>query len=132
MKAIVEQHRNSHRADSARNRGDGSCFLADFIELDITAQFAVFVTVHCNIDHDSLIFHMIRCDQSGLSGCGNQNIRLFADLLQIARARMTDRNRCIPAEQKKRQRLSDDLMIPAGVHGTNPASPVIRRPMLTA
>ena len=52
LQRVKKEHGDRHRPDAARHRGDGGRFAFDRVKIHIAAEFAGFVAVDPDIDHD--------------------------------------------------------------------------------
>ena len=109
---VLQQHRDGHRADAARHRGDERGALAGALELDVADQLAVGAAVGADVDDHRAGLDPVAADQLRLADRGDQHVGA-ADLGgQVARARVADGHRRVALEQQERHRLADQVAAP--------------------
>ena len=96
-------------------------FGGDMLEIHIADQFPGHA-VDPDIDHDRPLLHHVCRDKAGPADRGNQNVCLRADLREIRRFGMADRDGRIGIEQQKRHGPPDDIA-PSDHDGALSANP---------
>ena len=79
---VVEQHRDGHRPDAARDRGDERSLLLHRLEIHVADQSdmpfclsGVLHAIHADVDHDGPVLHHVRDD---VLGCPAAAMRMSA------------------------------------------------------
>src|SRR4051812_4597311 len=91
LQRVLEEHRDSHRADAARDRRDGPGALHGRLEVD-SADDAALGPGRPDVDHGGAGFDHLARDQSRLPHGRHQHVPAAADLSQVARARVAHRD----------------------------------------
>ena len=83
---VLHKHGDGHRPDAARNRG---ICVRELVSkrMNIAAKFAVLISIDADIN-DSCLANIIGNDDIWLADCGNNNIRLFKEIMTISIARL--------------------------------------------
>lgn len=115
---VRHQHRDCHRPDAARHRGDGGNFFGHFIKRDIADQTItafrrrVVHSIDADVDHDCAVANMFRSDKVRLPDRRDQDVGGTRDVRETLAARMNHRDGRVTApafpHQQKCERLSDN------------------------
>ena len=76
---VGKQHRDGHRADAARHRGDPACALLCTREVDIAAKLALRVAIDADVDHDRAGLHRGGAEQPRHADGGDEDVGASAD-----------------------------------------------------
>ena len=112
MHTVRHQHCNRHRSDSAGNRSNSAAMGRCILIIHIPAKLSVLHPVDPNIDYHRSLLNIGAVDQFRLSDGNDQNIRSFADLFQIFRFRMADRNGSVLSKHQHCHGLAYDIASP--------------------
>jgi hypothetical protein len=104
---VLEQHRYGHRPDPAGHRRDERGLLFDALEIDIANQLAVGQAVNADIDRAGA--DHLRHDEPRRARGNDEDIGEDRVLREVARLRVTDRNRRLALHQHQGHRLADNV-----------------------
>ena len=110
---VLEEAGDRHRAGAAGHRGDRTCDGLHGVEVDV-ADDAVGSSRHADVDHRGAGLDVIRGDHVRLPGGTDDDVRLAAQLAQIAGSAVRERHRRVGAlaREQQRQRQSDERAPP--------------------
>ena len=109
LDGVGHQAADCHRAHSAGDRSDDGSLGLHGCEIDVSAEFAVLVKVHSDIDYRSSFLDHIPGHELRLPDGGHEDVSLPCDFRQILGAGMADRHGCIPVEKQLGYRKADNL-----------------------
>ncbi|EJX01456.1 hypothetical protein EVA_10439 [gut metagenome] len=109
LDSVAHQHGNGHGADAARDRRDGTGHCFDGFGIDVTAEFAVFITVDADVDHDSAFFHHIGRNHAGSAYSCNQNISLTSKAGDVRRVAVHNGDRGIFFQKHQGLGFADNI-----------------------
>ena len=108
-KSIFHKHSNSHRTYATRNR----CYIRSLwlyaIEIYISAKFAIFISVHTNINDNSTLFDHIACNKLRLTDSRNKNISISCNFSKILCTAVCNCYSAVFMEQKHSHRLTNNI-----------------------
>ena len=71
---VCQKHRHRHRTDAARHRRYERAFRGNRVKVYVAAKFAVFISVHTDVDDHRTVFNHIRRQKFGFAYGNAHNI----------------------------------------------------------
>src|SRR5205807_2207959 len=104
---VAHEHRDRHRPDALRHRGQPAGDRLDRGAVDVAGQPAV-DTVDPDVDDTRTGLDEGRVDEPGTADRGDEDVGLAADGGELAGARVADSDGGVGVEQEQRHRAADD------------------------
>ena len=108
LERVAEQHRDRHRPDATRHRGDQPGDLGRRGELDVADQAGV-GAVDADVDHGRARLDPAALDHLRAPDGGDQHVGAAAHRVQVTGARVADRDGGVLGQQQRRHRLAHQV-----------------------
>jgi len=109
LNVIPHKHCYSHRTYTTGNRSNRRSNTAYIVIVHVSAQLAVFVTVHAYVNYYSALLNHVCSYKLSLTNCCHQYVCTAANLFKIFCAAVTDCNSAVFVEKKHRLRFTHDV-----------------------
>jgi len=109
LNGVPHKHCYSHRTYTTGNRSNRRSNTAYIVIVHVSAQLAVFVTVHAYVNYYSALLNHVCSYKLSLTNCCHQYVCTAANLFKIFCAAVTDCNSAVFVEKKHRLRFTHDV-----------------------